>query len=434
MFKRLALLHWLLLGSALCLLLNLCQGSSLALRPARAQVAQTAQTAPLDPQIRRLRMRDLTIRVVDAAGNPLKGSSIQFQQQAHAFEFGVALSSRMFSPDVDRTEQSRYLEIAGQLFNASVHENALKWYITEPVRGQISYAEADRILDWSEQQGFQIRGHNLFWAVDRWNPDWLAALSEPELRQAVQQHATEICQRYRGRIAEYDVLNEMLNGDFFQRRLGEDIVAQMFGWCHQADPQAQLYTNEFGILSGEQLPQYRALVQKLLAAGVPVGGIGIQAHIRSPITPAQIKQSLDQLAELGLPLKITEFSVIAPTPEQKAQVLRDLYSTAFAHPAVTGIYMWGFWAGAIWERDSAIYSQDFTPEPAAQAYRNLVYGDWWTQASGQSDAAGEWSLPAFLGSYQVTVSDGHNSRRNTSQLFQITAAEEHPVILVRLPN
>lgn len=298
--------------------------------------------------------------------------------------------------------------------NSSVHEDALKWYSTESERGQINYADADRILAWSDRNyPLPMRGHNLFWEVERWSQPWLKQLSNDDLRQAVYNRATDICTRYRGRIVEYDVLNEMLHGNFFRSRLGDRIVDNMFARCAKADPHARLYLNEYDILNRKLVEAYSKQIRTLLDRGVPVGGIGIQAHIRENISVGTMQSSIDTLAKLGLPIKITEVSVVADTEARKAQVLTDLYRVAFAHPAVRGITLWGFWEGAAWEPKTALYDRQFKPLPAAIAYRKLVLEQWRTNTTGKTgnvgDRTGLYSTRAFFGTYQVTVKKGDRS-------------------------
>jgi GH35 family endo-1,4-beta-xylanase len=382
--------------------------------------------SPLEANIRNLRTGDLIVKVIDANGQPVVDAVVKLEQTKHYFQFGTALSSEMFSNTANPADRAQYLKLAKQLFNASVHENALKWYSTESVRGQVSYADADRILNWSESNGLKMRGHALFWAPEQWNQDWLKALSPEKLRLAVHNRATDTCTRYRGRISEYDVLNEMLHGDFFQKRLGEGIVKDMFEWCKQADPSARLYVNDYNILNGEKLDNYVNQIRSLLKQGVPVGGIGVQSHIRQKITAAQVKQSLDTLAQFGLPIKITEFSVVADTEEEKAKTLRDIYRVAFAHPAVEGILMWGFWDGAIWEPTSALFRKDWQPLPAAQAYLELVYDQWWTKIDTLTDKAGEAATRAFFGDYHVTVNVGNSK---SEQTFSFSPGEKTPQVI-----
>jgi endo-1,4-beta-xylanase len=358
----------------------------------------------LSEQIDRTRRENIIIQVVNSKQQPVSGLGVTLEQVAHEFEFGTALSTQMFAQGANANEQAQYFNLSKQLFNATVHENALKWYATEPQRGHVNYIDADRILSWSEAHSLPLRGHTLFWEVERWNQPWLKSLSKQELRLAVERRTTEICERYRGRIYEYDVLNEMLHGDFFRRRLGKDIVKTMFQRCHAADPKAVLYVNDYDILNGRRLDDYVQQIRSLLAEGVPVGGIGIQAHIlREKITPAQIQYSLDTLAQFNLPIKITEFSTLANNEQEQAKILLNLYQIAFAHPMVKGILMWGFWEKAHWVPQAAIFDRNFQPKLAAKVYQELVFQQWWTLSSGITNHNGQFSTRAFFGQYRVTV-------------------------------
>ena len=368
----------------------------------------------LDERIRKIRMGDLQIRVINSKRSPIANAEVTIEQMSNAFQFGTSLRTEMFSDNVEKSDQKKYLQIAKELANSSVHEDALKWYSTESDRGQINYIDADRILAWSDRNyPLPMRGHNLFWEVERWSQPWLKQLSNDDLRQAVYNRATDICTRYRGRIVEYDVLNEMLHGNFFRSRLGDRIVDDMFARCAKADPQARLYLNEYDILNGKLVDAYAKQIRTLLDRGVPVGGIGIQAHIRENISIGTMQSSIDTLAKLGLPIKITEVSVVADTEDRKAQVLTDLYRVAFANPAVKGITLWGFWEGAAWEPKTALYDRQFKPLPAAISYRKLVLDQWQTNTIGKTgnsgDRTGLYSTRAFFGTYQVTVKKGDRS-------------------------
>jgi GH35 family endo-1,4-beta-xylanase len=268
-----------------------------------------------------------------------------------------------------------------------------------------------------------MRGHTLFWAVEKWNQPWVRQLSDRDLRIAVENRTREVCSRYRGRIGEYDVLNEMLHGDFFQRRLGEAIVDEMFRWCRESDPNARLYVNDYNILDGRELDRYIEQIRTLRQRGVPVGGIGTQAHFSEPITADRIQQSLNTLAQFGLPIKITEVSVIANSEAEQARILTDLYRVGFAHPAVTGILMWGFWEGAHWRPSAAIFKRNFQPTPAAKAYQDLVFRQWWTTVTGKTNQSGTLTTRGFYGRYQVTVTANN---RTIQQIFSLLPQEASP--------
>ncbi|MGI0485789.1 endo-1,4-beta-xylanase [Pantanalinema rosaneae CENA516] len=417
--------RWLIVG--LAIVLWACQIVTPAGLP---PMAALNRSDPVDASIYQLRTGDLRLKVVDRQQRPLADATVQIEQLTHEFPFGTALSTEQFQPTANKPEQSQYLSLAKRLFNAGVHENALKWYATESVQNQVSYEDADRILEWSDRHQFKMRGHTLFWAPEQWNPTWVRALKPQALREAVQRRTLDVCRRYQGRFTDYDVFNEPLHGDFYQSRLGDGIGGEMFRWCHTVDPAVGLYVNEYDILNGKSLDRYIQLIRSWLQQGVPISGIGVQGHIRESITADRIKASLDALAQLGLPIKITEFDAVAATEQEQARILKDVYRIAFAHPAVTGIFMWGFWQGAHWEPEAAIFKQNFEPKLSATQYQQLVYHDWWTRSSGQTDQTGNVAIRAFFGNYQVTVKANNqtfqqtinfSSPRKSPQTITITA-------------
>lgn len=94
------------------------------------------------------------------------------------------------------------------------------------------------------------------------------------------------------------------------------------------------------------------------------------------------------------------------TPEEeqlKAKELVDYYRICFAHPAVEGILMWGFWEGANWIPVSSLYRRDWSPTPALEAYQNLIFREWWTNTEGKAGRDGSFKTRAFYGKYRITV-------------------------------
>ncbi|MDD4426497.1 MAG: endo-1,4-beta-xylanase, partial [Mariniphaga sp.] len=187
---------------------------------------------------------------------------------------------------------------------------------------------------------------------------------------------------------------------------------------------------EFDILTGNRLPDYMTQIRKLQKQGVPIAGIGVQGHLHSEtFDQDELKRALDSLAQFHLPIRITEFNMpgqrskydqnreIKMTQEeemQKAKNLVDYYKICFAHPAVEGILMWGFWAGANWIPQSSLYHKDWSPTPALEAYQDLIFGEWWTSASGTANTGGEFLTPAFYGKYKITV-DGKSKEVTLSK-------------------
>jgi len=327
---------------------------------------------------------------------------VRVTQLSHEFPFGTAIAGRMFRDDADPVEKRKYLETLKANFNAAVHENELKWYHTERNGpGNPDYSDADRMLEWCERNGLAMRGHCIFWGVDQFVQDWVKKLDDAALRAALERRAKDIVGRYKGRIREFDLNNEMLHGDYYARRLGPGITADMFRWAKEANPEVVLYVNDYNILSGGDSARYVEQIKGLLARGIPVGGIGCQGHVGGSIVPEVTRRVLDDLAQFRLPIKITEFDANTDDEGLKARTLEDVYRLAFAHPAVEGILMWGFWEGAHWIPKAALWKRDFTPTPAAKTYRDLVFGEWWTNVELVADRSGRCETRAFFGRHRV---------------------------------
>jgi GH35 family endo-1,4-beta-xylanase len=199
----------------------------------------------------------------------------------------------------------------------------------------------------------------------------------------------------------------------------------MVQWVLEGDPHAKLYLNDYDILTGNRLADYLAQIRGLLADGVPIAGIGVQGHLHgSDFDRQALKASLDSLAQFDLPIRITEFNMpgqrskfykdsqLIMTPEEELQNARELvdyYRICFAHPAVEGILMWGFWEGVNWIPASSLYTLDWQAKVAARAYQDLIFGTWWTEKTGTAAAGGNYTTAAFYGSYEVTV-DGQSRK------------------------
>ncbi len=346
-------------------------------------------------------------------------TEVTVDQLRHEFWFGAALASQAFGERMRAEDRDKYLNIFLSNFNAAVTENALKWHVMEPRRGEIDYRTVDAILAWTEQHHIPLRGHNIFWGTPDRVQSWQKELSDDQLREVLQARALDVGRRYRGRFAEYDLNNEMLHGNYYEQRLGTNITRQMAQWVRQGDANAVLFLNDYDILTGNRLDDYVRQIRTLLDQGVPIGGIGVQGHLHGEtFDPKALHHALQELSKFNLPIRITEFNLpgqrsrfmrdrslkLTPAEEEaKARALVDYYRICFSYPRVEGILMWGFWEGANWIPASSLYARDWTPLPAAEAYRDLVFHQWWTRWQGRADAQGRCELRAFYGRHRVTA-------------------------------
>ena len=376
------------------------------------------QDNSINESIAKHRKGEITVRAK-------KGSEVKVEQLKHEFWFGCAIPNSLaggMSQENLKLFKEKFLEN----FNCAVTENALKWMVMERNKGEINYAVVDAILEWCDENDIPARGHNMFWGTTNNVQSWLKEMSDDELKQAIQHRAVSITSHYKGRFVEYDLNNEMLDANYYEDRLGPEITKLMAQWALEGDPDAKLVLNEHDVFVpleapvGNKLARYMTMIRSLLKQGVPISAIAVQGHSHLKTFDRQaLKTGLDSLSIFNLPIRITEFNIpgrdyppvkdrqsIRITPEEetgKAKEIIDWYKICFAHPAVEGILMWGFWEGANWIPASSLYKSDWTPTPAAEAYKNLVYNEWWTKETGVANKRGLFSTQAFYGRYKVTV-------------------------------
>ncbi|MCB1845134.1 MAG: endo-1,4-beta-xylanase [Halioglobus sp.] len=311
---------------------------------------------------------------------------------AAGIEFGAAI-------DWDLSEPRR--RILAREFTSATVENSLKWQSLAPTPGNYDFTRADAAVAIAEDNGLRIRGHTLFWSRLNGLPTWLeaelAASENPVrlLEALMQAHAAIVVGRYAGRIAQWDVINEplaLLSGEFepdnpFFNVLGEAYIDIGLRAAHAADPNATLFVNETSV---EFLPakfdSLIALAERLLARGVPLHGIGLQAHfIFLPPDREQLEAQLARVAALGLQVELTELDIALPlfanTPDPlaaQAQAYADVVAACLAVPACTGITTWGIDDDNSWldsfELSAAnapnrplLFAADGVPKPAYQS-------------------------------------------------------------------
>ncbi len=386
-------------------------GVSAALSCCFANGSKAADTY-LDESIRKIRMGTLVVET-------FPGAEVRVEQLRHEFWFGAALASQMFRRGTDVGQASQYKRVFIENFNAAVTENALKWHSMEPEKGTVDYSVVDAILEWTEKHDIPLRGHNVFWGIPNRVQPWLKTMSDDELRATLKARALDISRRYRGRFAEYDLNNEMLHANYYEERLGQNITRDMASWMREGDPQSMLFLNDYDILTGRRLEDYVVHIRRFLDQGVPFGGTGVQGHLHGDsFDAAALRNALDRLAQFKLPIRVTEFNFpgqrskyygrrdvrLSEEEEQaKAKAIVEYYQICFAHPAVEGILMWGFWEGANWIPQSSLYRRDWSETPAAAAYHDLVFKQWWTNWSGKADSRGRCEVRAFFGKHKVTA-------------------------------
>jgi len=403
---------------------------SLCVPASRAQ--DSSWRAEADARIKEIRQRQVQIRVLDGQDRPQAGAMVELRQTRRAFPFGSAMSRVLLM-------NAEYRDFFKSHFNWAVFENESKWYGNERIRGREDYRSADAMFQWCQDNGIPVRGHCVFWEPEKSQMNWLKALDADALRAAVERRLENAVGRFRGRFVHWDVDNEMLHGTFYKDRLGEDIHAWMYQRARALDPNAVLFVNEFNILSVDkdfkevQTDEYVAQIRKQLEAGAPIGGVGIQGHIWSEdilAHPEMVRQRLDKVAALQLPIWISEFDSAHDDEKVNADRLELVYRTAYSHPAVEGIMMWVFWSGSSWRGpNGGLARKDWTLNEAGKRFEALM-AEWSTKTTGQADSDGTFAFRGFHGDYVATLR--RPDKPGSRETFTVTAGEGPQVITLRV--
>jgi endo-1,4-beta-xylanase len=225
---------------------------------------------------------------------------------------GVAVQARLLN-------DASYTAVVRE-FSSVTPENEMKWQSLEPRPNQFNFANADRIVAFAEQNGMRVRGHTLVWHSQL--PAWVSQLTTPDaVRSAMLNHIQTVVSRYRGRVFAWDVVNEAMQDNaaaglrtsVFQQQLGEGFIDEAFIAARAADPDAQLFYNDYGTEgTSAKANAVFDLVQGLVQRGVPIDGVGLQMHVSNNANGPSVQQittNLQRLVGLGLSVNISELDI-----------------------------------------------------------------------------------------------------------------------------
>jgi endo-1,4-beta-xylanase len=322
-------------------------------------------------------------------GRPVE-TDLPLRDLARSTDLRVGTAVDMTALANDETYRDR---IATE-FDSVTAENVMKWETIEPARGQLDFGPADELMAFARDNRQAVRGHVLLWHNQL--PAWLTGgvasgdITPTELRGILRRHIIDTVSHFRGRVYQWDVVNEVIDDNaqlrdtIWLQQLGPGYIADAFRWAHQADPRARLYLNDYNVEGiSPKSDAYYALAQDLLADGVPVHGMGVQGHlgVQFGFFPASnVAQNLQRFADLGLETSVTEADVrmLMPSDTVKLQAQAQGYNTllqgcllvrrctSFTVWGYTDRYSWvpGFFAG---EGAANLLDENFAPKPAYQA-------------------------------------------------------------------
>lgn len=299
-------------------------------------------------------------------------------------------------------EEQEYAATLAREFNMLTAENAMKWGAIRPTRERFNFEPADRLVAFARKHKMKVRGHTLAWS--EYNPRWLEQgnFTPEQMSELLREHITKVMRHYRGKIFAWDVVNEIFLADgsvepsvWYDRPgiglkgKGTAYVEQALRWARAADPDALLFYNDYDTegLNPKSDAVYE-MVKDFKSRGVPIDGVGIQAHIfkLDPKEFESVRANIARLAALGLQVHITEMDVALNVDaegrlldqadlEKQAAMYRLIAAACFEQPRCTAFMTWGFTDKYSWIPDytkgkqgaALLFDQSYAPKPAYRA-------------------------------------------------------------------
>jgi endo-1,4-beta-xylanase len=356
----------------------------------------------LTPSVITLRVRSAIAKIWDVKRQPWQKYQKfqQYRQRDFAVQGDISLGERAANrgliygaairQSVISTEQN-LANLVAQECNIIVPEWELKWDYLRPSATTFDFAPADKIAHFAQTNGLLLRGHTLVWhnALPSWFAEWINAQNA---RPIFQKHIHTVVSRYAGKMHSWDVVNEAINvseghpdglrSTPWLKLLGQDYIELAFWTAAQADPHALLFYNDYDLdYDTPEADAKRAAVLKLLtdlkSKGVPLHGLGVQAHLtgrENRFNPQKFLEFLAAVANLGLKILITEMDVIDQglprEPDIRDRIIASIYedylAAALSQRAVIGILNWGI-------SDRHTWISEFFPRPDGIPVRTLPF-------------------------------------------------------------
>jgi endo-1,4-beta-xylanase len=307
--------------------------------------------------------------------------------------------------------------IIPQQFSCLTAENEMKPFALQRARGTFTFDRADRIVDFARSHNMQVIGHTLCWHAQA--PRWLFQdeSGQPLGREAalanLRVHIETVVRHFRGKVRGWDVVNEAINDDPqpdlrsvpARRAIGDDYILKAFEFAHAADPNVELYYNDYNIDTGSKRERALRLIRRIKQAGLRIDAVGIQGHwLLAEPSVAEIERGIEAFINERVKVHVTEMDIdVLPgrrgagadvnatqqqatnpyrngLPDEMQQRLAERYGGLFAmfmrHREVTRVTMWGIGDGQSWlngypvrgrTNHPLLFDRQLQPKPAYRA-------------------------------------------------------------------
>ncbi len=296
------------------------------------------------------------------------------------------------------------MEEGGKQFNMLVAENEMKMETLQPQRGQFSFGSADGLVSFAQRNKMTMRGHCLVWHQQQ--PEWLSSdgkkndkgWTRKEALAIMKNHITNVMQHFKGKVTEWDVVNECLDDDqsiirtnpdaytlrqnVWQRAIGDDYIDSAFVYARQADPTALLYLNDYDVeMQGKaKAVAFYNIVKRLQQHGIPIDGVGLQCHFSvGSVDSVKLERTIRRFGDDGLKCIITELdmgvgSTSAKDLEEQARNYRVVTDIMLNNANCPSMVIWGIKDNDSWRSGSnpLLYTAQLGRKPAWYAVRSAL--------------------------------------------------------------
>lgn len=324
----------------------------------------------------------LSTQFASAQQSTLRGAA-----DAIGKDIGVAVNYNLLQSN------QQYRNTVATEFNSLTAENSMKWDATEPQDGNYTFGQADAIVDFAEDNGQSVHGHTFVWHAQ--TPSWVQGLSGTAMRTAMVDHINTVANRYEGRVDSWDVVNEVVSDNngamrdsFWLRAMGEGYITTAFQTARAADPNADLYINDYSIEADNAKSDTIYSIAQGLKSQNLLDGVGFQSHLILGQVPDSMESNLQRFVDLGLKVRITELDIRINTPadsnelQQQANDYQRVVELCAELVDCSGVTVWGLRDGDSWVPGTfpgtgapLLFNDDYSKKPAYTSTLNALGGD-----------------------------------------------------------
>ena len=333
----------------------------------------------------------------DGINDATDNNTLRYYADKNQKNIGVALATyKGYQSDRDE---------AGRQFNMMVCENEMKMETLQPSKGSFNFGSADQLVSFAQKNNMTVRGHCLVWHSQQ--PTWLSSdgkkndkgWTRNEALEIMKNHITKVMQHYKGKVREWDVVNECLDDNqttvrtnpnsydlrkqsVWQLAIGDDYIDSAFVFAHRADPDAVLYLNDYGVeLQGKaKTVAFYNLAMRLKNDGIPIDGVGLQCHFSiGDVDSVKLDNTIKHFEEAGLKCIITELDMGIPSTSEEnlleqARNYRVITDIMLKHDNCPSMVIWGIKDNDSWRSGSnpLLYNSGMQPKPAWRAVRSAL--------------------------------------------------------------